>query len=307
MSLTLTNIETAIGSIGRLSASAPVQIGSLVLTGMEVPDRIRDGGQQQVVVHRLPGGGRVLDAIGNDPSRLELEGRFLGPTAFARAQMLKQMRIAGKPISFSGAGLKLTVKIAEFSCDYQQKGVVIPYRLALEQPDQQPPTAKSASTSGLSSLIGKDAASAVNSVTSAVTHVATVASNIVGQMGSIVGQITPIADMIGVGGVFSKIQGDLSVANGLTGAAVNLASVPESAASVVSSLESAGSGLMTTIGQTGANLESVVMNGAAGLSTLTQNAELHTTSAQSGALVNRAYANTITATGGTQNGPLVVV
>lgn len=40
MSLTLTNIETAIGSIGRLSASAPVQIGGLVLTGMEVPDRI---------------------------------------------------------------------------------------------------------------------------------------------------------------------------------------------------------------------------------------------------------------------------
>lgn len=303
MAFSLSTIETAIGSIGRLSASAPVQIGGLVLTGMEVPDRIRDGGQQQVVVHRLPGGGRVLDAVGNDPSRLELEGRFLGPTAFARSQMLKQMRIAGKPVSFSGAGLTLTVKIAEFSCDYQQKGIVIPYRLVLEQPAQGAST--SGVTSSLSSLIGDDAANAISGVTDAVNDVATIAGNITGELGTVVGQITPIADMIGAGGVFAKIQDDLTVAGGLSGAAVNLASAPESAASLVSSLESAGGGLATAMGQTGANLESVILNGAAGLSTLTQNAELHVSSARSGALVNRAYANAATATDGNQNGPLV--
>ncbi|PYD78143.1 hypothetical protein CFR80_16910, partial [Komagataeibacter oboediens] len=48
MSLSLMNAETAIGSIGRLWASAPVTIGSLTLTGMEVPNLIRDGGTQQV-------------------------------------------------------------------------------------------------------------------------------------------------------------------------------------------------------------------------------------------------------------------
>lgn len=304
MSLTLTNIETAIGSIGRLSASAPVQIGSLVLTGMEVPDRIRDGGQQQVVVHRLPGGGRVLDAIGNDPSRLELEGRFLGPTAFARSQMLKQMRIAGRPVAFSGAGLTLTVKIAEFSCDYQQKGVVIPYRLVLEQPAQSAVTA-GANLSSLSSLIGDDAANAISGITDSLNDVATIAGNITGELGSIVGQVAPIANMVGAGGVFAGIQSDLTTANGLSGAAVNLASVPTGAASLVSSLEGAGSGLTTALSQTGSNLEGISLNGTAGLSTLTQNAELHTTAAQSGALVNRAYANTITATDGTQNGPLV--
>ncbi|MFT9044579.1 hypothetical protein [Acetobacter orientalis] len=303
MAFSLSTIETAIGSIGRLSASAPVQIGDLVLTGMEVPDRIRDGGQQQVVVHRLPGGGRVLDAVGNDPSRLELEGRFLGPTAFARSQMLKQMRIAGKPVSFSGAGLTLTVKIAEFSCDYQQKGIVIPYRLVLEQPAQG--GSASGVTSSLSSLIGDDAANAISGVTDAVNDVATIAGNITGELGTVVGQVTPIADMIGAGGVFAKIQSDLTVAGGLSGAAVNLSSVPDSAASLVSSLEGAGSGLTTAISQSGANLEGIDLNGAAGLSTLTQNAELHVSSAQSGALVNRAYANAVTATDGTQNGPIV--
>ena len=302
MAFSLSTIETAIGSIGRLSASAPVQIGSLMLTGMEVPDRIRDGGQQQVVVHKLPGGGRVLDAIGNDPSRLELEGRFLGPTAFARSQMLKQMRIAGQPVQFSGAGLTLTVKIAEFSCDYQQKGIVIPYRLVLEQPAQG--TSTSGVTSSLSALIGDDAANAISGVSSAINDVATIAGNITGELGTVVGQVTPIADMIGAGGVFAKIQGDLTVAGGLSGAAVNLSSVPESAASLVSSLEGAGSGLTTAISQTGANLEGIGLNGAAGLSTLTQNAELHVSSAQSGAMVNRAYANAVTATDGVQNGPI---
>ncbi|MCP1227957.1 Rha family transcriptional regulator [Acetobacter fabarum] len=129
--------------------------------------------------------------------------------------------------------------------------------------------------------------------------------NITGELGSVVGQVTPIADMVGAGGVFAGIQSDLTTANGLSGAAINLASVPTGAASLVSSLEGAGSGLTTVLSQTGANLEGVSLNGAAGLSTLTQNAELHTTAAQSGALVNRAYANTITATDGTQNGPLV--
>lgn len=306
MSLTLTNIETAIGSIGRLSASAPVQSGGLVLTGMEVPDVIRDGGSQQVVVHRLPGGGRVIDAVGNDPGRLELSGMFLGPTAIARARLLKQMRIAGKSVAFSGAGLSLTVKITQYWYDYQKKGLVIPYRLTLEQPAQQPPVV-GVSSSSLSSLIGKDAASAVTGITDAVSDVATIAGNVAGQLSSVVGQITPIADMVGAGGIFAKIQDNLTVASGLTGAAVNLASAPESAASVVSSLEAAGGGLVTAINQTGVNLESVVMNGAAGLSTLTQNAGLHTISAQAGSLTNRAYANVITATDNTQNGPPVAI
>ena len=65
--------------------SASVQIGGLVLIGMKVLDRVRDGD-------------RVLDTIGNDPSRFELEDKFLGSSAFAQMQM----RIAGKSISFSG-------------------------------------------------------------------------------------------------------------------------------------------------------------------------------------------------------------
>lgn len=303
MSLTLLNAETAIGSIGRLWASAPVTIGGLTLTGMEVPDLIRDGGTQQVAVHRLPGGNRIIDAVGNDPDRLELSGRFVGPTAYERALLLKQMRILGQPVQFTGAGLSLTVKIVQYSYDYQQKGIVIPYRLVLEQPPQMAVTG--GITSSLSALIGSDAASSISGITGALDDVSTIAGNIEGQLSTVVGQVTPIADMMGAGGVFAGIQDNLSVVNGLSGAGVNLASTPESAARLLSGLEASGSGLNTAISETGSNLEGISLTNAAGLSTLTQNAELHSTSVTSGGLVNRAYANTLTATDGTQNGPLV--
>ncbi|MCE2574386.1 hypothetical protein [Komagataeibacter sp. FNDCR2] len=303
MSLTLLNAETAIGSIGRLWASAPITIGPLTLSGLEVPQVIRDGGTQQVAVHRLPGGNRIIDAVGNDPDRLELSGTFVGPTAITRARMLRQMRIAGLPVMFTGAGLSLTVRIVQYSYDYQQKGVVIPYRLVLEQPPQVP--VASGITSGLSALIGNDAASALSGITGALGDVATVAGDVTGQISTVMGQVTPIADMAGAGGVFAGIQDNLGMVGGLSGAGVNLASVPGSAASLVSGLESAGGGLTTAISQTGANLDGISLNNATALSTLTQNAELHNASVTSGALVNRAYANTITATDGTQNGPLV--
>lgn len=99
--------------------------------------------------------------------------------------------------------------------------------------------------------------------------------------------------MVGAGGLFAGVQDNLSVVGGLSGAGVNLASTPESAASLLTGLEASGAGLTTGISQTGANLEGVSLNGAAGLSTLTQNAELHSASITSGALVNRAYANTL--------------
>ncbi|XQZ98807.1 hypothetical protein ACOZ4Y_02440 [Komagataeibacter rhaeticus] len=59
MSLSLLNAETAIGSIGRLWASAPVTIGSLTLTGMEVPRRYpRWGRRRNWPCIRLPGGNK---------------------------------------------------------------------------------------------------------------------------------------------------------------------------------------------------------------------------------------------------------
>ncbi|BAK82888.1 hypothetical protein D3W54_15170 [Komagataeibacter medellinensis] len=303
MSLTLMNAQTAIGAIGRLWASAPVTIGALTLTGMEVPRLIRDGGTQQVAIHRLPGGGRIIDAVGNDPDRLELEGTFVGPTALARARALKQMRVAGAPVAFSGAGLSLMVRIVQYSYDYQQKGIVIPYRLVLEQPNQ---TATSgAGTSTLSALVGADGASALSGVSGALANVATIAGNIGGQLATVAGQVTPIADMAGAGGVFAGVQDNLAVVGGLSGAGVNLASLPQGATGLLSGLEASGTGLGTAISQTGANLEGIDLTNTASLSTLTQNAQLHSTSVTSGALVNRAYANTLTATSATQNGPLV--
>ncbi|WP_130731982.1 hypothetical protein [Komagataeibacter xylinus] len=302
MTLTLMNTETAIGAIGRLWASASVTIGSLTLTGMEVPRLIRDGGTQQVAVHRLPGGGRVIDAVGNDPDRLELTGTFVGPTAIERARVLKQMRIAGVPVPFSGAGLSLMVRIVQYSYDYAQKGVVIPYRLVLEQPPQL--AASTNVVSGLSALVGADTGSALSGLTDALADVSTIAGNMTGQLGTIIGQVTPIADMAGAGGVLSGVEDNLDMVGGLSGAGVNLASVPDSAASVVSGLAASGTGLTGVIGQTGANMEGIAPDNAVSLSALTQNAQLHSATVNSAGLVNRAYANTLLATGGVQDGPI---
>lgn len=288
MGVTLSAIENVIGSIGRLGASAPVTLGSLVLSGIEVPDRLEVGGHQMMVVHRLPGGGRVVDTLGNDPGRLELRGRFLGPNAQARAQAVERMRIAGQPVAFSAAGIASDVWIARFVYSYEAKGAVCSYELTLERPAEA--SGSATDQTSLSGILGNDTGSGINTISDMVSQISEGIFTGTGQVNSIVGQLMPLATLVGTGGSAARVVDALGTANVLSQSGVNLAATPSSVAAISQQLTAAGSGLMSIMDRTGRNLESIAIADTSSLGVVAGNAGLHSAASDTGGLVNRSLA-----------------
>lgn len=297
--MSLTSIEAAIGSLGRLGSSAPVVLGSVTLTGAEVPDQLVIGGKQQLVVQFLIGGGLQIQALGNDPGQLTLTGRFMGTNAQARAEAVSSLRRAGKAIAFSAAGLSIKCKIAEFRYTYTLKGAVCPYELILQRPPENSSSPTSTTSSVLSSLIGEDAANAISTAASTVTAVSTTIGSMASELGTVVGQVTPLATLIGAGSALGTISGDLSAVSGLSDAATNLSSAPSAVTAMGGSLYNSGSGLLKVLSSAGENLEGITLDNPAALASVTQNALIASTAVDMSSLVNRAAVNLGVASGTT--------
>ena len=306
----LTNIETAIGSLGR--AGQPVTLGGLSLNGYEVPDVLRVGGQQSLVVHKLPGGQRVLQSMGDDPAQLTLSGKFVGPTAATRALQFEAMRKSGQQVTLSAAGISVQAVVASFSYDYQMQGAVVPYQLTIEIVTQVA-LASSLSSSSLSSLVASDLGSAITSVTATLSGVSAYATSVLGTVASVTGQITPIANLVGAGGLLARAQDTLTVASGLTAAGVNLASAPAATASLVGGLQDAGSSLMGVISGAGSNLLGIssaapagsIVSDAPSLAAAMANAGALASAVTTGAYVNRTLGNAALSIGSLPSAPVV--
>ncbi len=106
-------------------------LGGIAFSGFEIPDKINFGGKQQIAVHRLIGGERVLDAMGSDPEQIAWSGRFRGADAIARAQAVDEMRIAGAQVDLAWLNLFRTVVIASFHAD-TEKAYEVPYSISCE-------------------------------------------------------------------------------------------------------------------------------------------------------------------------------
>jgi hypothetical protein len=53
-------------------------LGGVPFQDFEVPEQIRFGGAQRLAVHELIGGGRVVDAPGDDAGEISFSGIFSG-------------------------------------------------------------------------------------------------------------------------------------------------------------------------------------------------------------------------------------
>jgi hypothetical protein len=95
-----------------------LQLGPLALQGFEVPGRVMFGGAQSLAVHKLPGGLRVIDAMGRDDSDIAWSGVLSGADASARAAMLDAMRAAGDVLPLTWDQFFYTVVIARLQLDY---------------------------------------------------------------------------------------------------------------------------------------------------------------------------------------------
>lgn len=197
MSLSLSDVENALGAVGQLERAAPVMLGGLVLSGPEVPDELIIGGRQILVIHRLLGGGRVIDSVGNDAAQLVLTGRFVGPAATRRARRVEAMREAAQILAFSVADLSARVWISEFSWSYQARGTICPYRLVLER-EALPPTRfpSSVESAGLDIMSGL---STISTFLETMTEAGWVGSTMIS---TATGQITPVAHALGAVALF---------------------------------------------------------------------------------------------------------
>lgn len=101
---------------------AALTLGDFDFENFEIPDSIGGlGGAQAIAKHGLIGGGRVVDAMGQNDSDPSWSGRFIGAQAAARCQQLDWMRKAGQQLPLVFGSFFYTVVIADFTFSYERE------------------------------------------------------------------------------------------------------------------------------------------------------------------------------------------
>jgi hypothetical protein len=100
----------------------------VTLDGFEVSGALRFGGKQALTVHRLPGGGRVIDALGPDDADISWSGILSGGSAADRARLLDGLRRNGLTVTLAWDSFLVAVVIGELVLDFANPWW-IPYRI----------------------------------------------------------------------------------------------------------------------------------------------------------------------------------
>lgn len=104
-------------------------LGPVAFAGFELPSSITFGGRQRLAIHRLPGGVRIIDALGPDPADIAFSGIFSGPDAADRARLLDTIRVNGLALPLAWDAFLYTVILARFEANYQSPWW-IPYKIS---------------------------------------------------------------------------------------------------------------------------------------------------------------------------------
>ena len=107
---------------------AALVLGPVGFDGFEVPQHIRIGMRQRLAVHKLAGGGRVVDVLGPDDAPVTWNGAFSGSDAASRARILSLLCAAGQPLPLMWNGFFYTVVVSRFFASYFSK-FWIPYQI----------------------------------------------------------------------------------------------------------------------------------------------------------------------------------
>ena len=153
-----------VASTEQALAGPGITIGGVGLTEMEVPDKLTWGGTQMLAVHKLIGGQRVIDAMGQDDRTLDWGGLMRGSSAVQRARQLDALRVSGARQVLTWADFTYTVVVQSFEADYTRQGYRVPYRISCIIIPQPPvpvkPSLLQSLGSDLSSALGIDGLSA---------------------------------------------------------------------------------------------------------------------------------------------------
>ena len=188
---------------------APVVLGSVLFEGHEVPSRIGVGGAHAVTIHRLPGGGRIVDAMGVDDSAISWGGFFTGPSAATRARLVDSMRQSGELVGLSFGDYAFNVVVVHFEYDLQDRGALIAYRIRTETiPDAVAQTDDS--QSGIASSLSADIASAATALSgSGLTASQSALSSVMSAI-ALPGAVTSPGNLAAVGLALQAANGAVS-------------------------------------------------------------------------------------------------
>jgi hypothetical protein len=106
-----------------------LMLGPVLFEGFELPDNIVFGGAQRMALHRLPGGARVVDAMGRDDAAIVWSGTFSGSNATLRARLIDELRAEGLPLPLLWESFAYLVMIQGFIANYEFTNWV-PYQIA---------------------------------------------------------------------------------------------------------------------------------------------------------------------------------
>ncbi len=106
-------------------------LGPVAFTDFSTPSHMPFGGEQAMVVHKLPGGSRVIDTLGPDDMDISWHGRFWANDAYQTALLLDAMRRAGQVLPLSFAGQAYLCVIREFEAQIERLPQDILYRICV--------------------------------------------------------------------------------------------------------------------------------------------------------------------------------
>jgi hypothetical protein len=223
-----------------------LSLGGVVFQGFEIPETINFGGDQKLVVHKLPGGGRVIDSMGPDDADIRWSGRLRGSGSEERGMMLDYMRRQGRRILLAWSLHRYQVVIHTFEANYQNP-YEIPYSIACTVVLDESQALASVAV-GFAESLAADLADAVG-------------------LGNLLGRSDISAAVEGVSAALSNLQaGAPSATNLITaGAALTetelvsglLASVTGAQAVVGSAINTTTSGLGTSLPSPGGSASSM--------------------------------------------------
>lgn len=89
-------------------------LGGIQFDHFSTPTEMMGGGRQAMVVHKLPGGNRVIDTLGPDEANIVWKGFFFSDDAYDKILTLDGMRASGAVYSLVWGGQFRSVIIEQF-------------------------------------------------------------------------------------------------------------------------------------------------------------------------------------------------
>jgi hypothetical protein len=104
-------------------------LGGISFTGYSTPDVMMGGGRQAMVVHKLPGGMRVIDTLGPDEASIAWRGHMFDSGAYNMALQLDAMRAAGSVLPLTWGGQYRSVIIDQFIYRVRRLPIWVDYEI----------------------------------------------------------------------------------------------------------------------------------------------------------------------------------